>query len=267
MTAYGGPVLAVPPSAALVAWGNAWLTGHVGLDEAVDEAEHLVGPQVATDVPDEDGEVPLRRALGTLRGRGLAALRLALPAPGDLLGLPGPAAFNTAAIRAGEAVLASLPEAAIGLVPADDRRGSSYVGVRWTAYHANSAVPDVPPLPEADHDLTATLRETTDLLVRLDVPGWRAGRDPEADDALAAIRRSRSGEPVGGLAPGYSPRAHRVAALAGRLAQVVELALRDEGGAVSASEAARRREALRTLDRAVRRARVAAYNSAVAPGG
>ena len=34
------------PSAALVAWGNAWLTGHVGLDEAVDAVERLGGPHV-----------------------------------------------------------------------------------------------------------------------------------------------------------------------------------------------------------------------------
>ncbi|MQA83106.1 MAG: hypothetical protein GEV03_00390 [Streptosporangiales bacterium] len=242
----------------LVAWGNAWLTGHVGLDEAVDAVEHAGGPQVAVGIPGETEEVPLRRGLGALRIAGLTGLRLALPAPGDPLGLPGPASLNTAALEVGEAVLAALPTP-VALVPAEDRRGSSYVGVRWTAHEALRAVPDAPMLPEADHALSMTLREATETLLRLDVACWR----PELADALATLRELHHREPVGGLAPGYPPRAHRVAALAGRLAIVVELALRDEGGALTATEAARRREALNTLDRAVRRAQVAAYNSAL----
>jgi hypothetical protein len=55
-----------------------------------------------------------------------------------------------------------------------------------------------------------------------------------------------------------------VAALAGRLSVVVELARRvDEG--LTADQMRRRSEALRLLDRAVRRARVAAHNSAFDP--
>lgn len=250
---------AVTPSAALVAWGNAWLTGHVGLDEAVDAVEDTGGPQVAVDIPGEAGEVPLRRGLGALRVAGLAGLRLALPAPGDPLGLPGPAPLNLAALEVGEAVLACLPDAPVGLVPAEDRRGSSYVGIRWTAHPAATAAPAVPPLPDADQTLSTAIRDTTESLLRLDVASWR----PELADALAALREAHRREPAGDLAPGYPPRAHRVAALAGRLAAVIDLALRDEGGALTAGEATERREALRELDRAVRRARVAAYNSVV----
>src|SRR5690242_1909368 len=73
---------------ALVAWGNAWLTGSVGLDEAVDAVEKAAGPQI---LGGEPAEVTLRRGLGDLRVGGLTALRLALPEPGDPLGLTGPA--------------------------------------------------------------------------------------------------------------------------------------------------------------------------------
>ncbi len=129
---------------ALVAWGNAWLTGHVGLDEAVDAVEKNAGPQI---LGGEPAEVTLRRGLGDLRVGGLSALRLALPEPGDPLGLTGPPAFNAAAIEAGAAVVAVLDGRAMGLVPAEDRRGSSYVGVRWTPHEASAGLPDVPSSP------------------------------------------------------------------------------------------------------------------------
>src|SRR5690606_29683754 len=119
---------------ALVSWGNAWLTGHVGLDEAVDAVERIGGPQI---LGGEPAEVTLRRGLGDLRVGGMAALRLALPMPGDPLGLTGPPELNRAAIEAGAAVVAVLGDRAIGLVPAEDRRGSSYVGVRWATHDAS----------------------------------------------------------------------------------------------------------------------------------
>jgi hypothetical protein len=246
------------PSAALVAWGNAWLTGHVGLDEAVDAVERLSGPHVAADIPGESGEMPLRIGLATLRMSGLSALRLALPAPGDPLGLTGPPEFNTAATEAEEAVLAAVGDATFGLIPAEDRRGSSYVGTRWTVHEAQSAVADTPLLPEADHRLTLAVREATEALMSVDgTLEWR----PEIAEALGALRESHNHERVGGLAPGYPARAHRVAALAGRLAVVVNLAR----GTEDATQVRRRSEVLRDLDRAVRRAQVAACNSVLDP--
>jgi hypothetical protein len=243
------------PSATLVAWGNAWLTGHVGLDEAADSIERLHGPHVIAGVPDETGEVPLRRGLGALRLAGLTAFRLSLPAPGDPLGLTGPASFNANAIEAGEAVLAALDGRSLGLIPAEDRRGSSYVGTRWTAHEAHSGVADIPPLPEADHRLTLAVRDATESLLAADgAQEWR----PELADSLNALRESHRRDEVGGLAPGYPARAHRVAALAGRLAAVVDLAR-------AALPDRRRAEALRSLDMAVRRARVAACNSVLDP--
>src|SRR3569833_1073073 len=193
------------PSAALVAWGNAWLTGHVGLDEAVDAVERLGGPHVTAGLPEVTGEQPLRGGLATLRVAGLSALRLALPAPGDPLGLTGPPDFNTAAIEAEEAVLATVGDKTYGLIPAEDRRGSSYVGTLWTLHETPSAVANTPLLPEADHRLTLAVREATESLMSVDgTMEWR----PEIAEALGALRESHHHEQVGGLAPGYPARAH-----------------------------------------------------------
>jgi hypothetical protein len=248
--------VAQPPlhaSGALVAWGNAWLTGHVGLDEAVDAMERASGPGVINGIPDVPEEVPLRRGLGDLRMSGLT-------------GLPGPPELNVAAIEVGGAALIDLAGSPAALVPAEDLRGSSYVGVRWSLFQALPGQPDVPSLPEADHQLSLALREATNALLSVDdVSGRPPAVRPEILDALAALRKTHHNEPTTGLAPGYPPRAHRVAALAGRLAVVVELARTLDGHNLDAEQMRRRAEALNTLDRAVRRARVAAHNSAFDP--
>ncbi len=181
-------------SATLVAWGNAWLSGHVGLDEAVDAVERHSGPQLIGtvppgDLPFEEG-VPLRAALVRLRGlpgTRPSAFRLALPVQGDPLGLVGPGEFNQAALEAREGVLLRLADRQVGLVPTTDRRGSSYVGVSWAPYRANDTIPQVPGLAEAEQALKLTLIEvardleggtkaTYDVFARCDACGrvyWR----------------------------------------------------------------------------------------------
>lgn len=242
---------------ALVAWGNAWLVGQVGLDEAVDAVEKSAGPQI---LGGPSGEVPLRRGLGDLRVDGMVAFRLALPEPGDPLGLTGPPGFNREAIEAGAAVIAVVRDRAAGLVPAEDRRGSSYVGVRWTAHDVSPGLPDVPSLAEADRRLTLAMREATEVLLTVD---GVSGVPPEIAGALVDLRDPDRGDHP--LAPGYPPRAHRVAALAGRLCLVVDLARRMDDRGLTADQMFRRGEALRLLDCAVRRALVAACNSAFDP--
>ncbi|WP_155338456.1 hypothetical protein [Acrocarpospora corrugata] len=253
-----------PISATLVAWGNAWLTGHVGLDEAVDRVERAAGPQLvavpldaspATEplVPPpvvsasvvELSDVPLRGFLAELRGEGLTSFRLALPAPGDPLGLCGPPEFTRAAVAAEQAAIAVLAGRRLGLVPAEDRRGSSYAGVRWATLPATAADADVPQLAEAERALMLTMRSATDALVGIDGPTQGFPSLDGADDALA---------------PGYPGRAHRLGALAARLALALRLA--DERGLTSV-QLTTRSEALRDLDRAVRRARIAAHHAIV----
>ncbi|GAA3198841.1 hypothetical protein [Nonomuraea roseoviolacea] len=225
----------------MVAWGNAWLAGHVGLDEVADRVESAGGPTVV-------GDVPLRRHLADLRGDGLSEFRLALPAPGDPLGLSGPPEFNAAAVEARQAVIAVLSERRLGLVPFVDRRGSSYVGVRMSAHEAGPVRHDLPSVAEADRELTDAMRDATEALAGVDGP--------------APVRPDRLGARGGELAPGYPARAHRVAALAARLATVVQLA--GERGLTSGQVTARD-AALRDLDRAIRRALVACCHAILEP--
>jgi hypothetical protein len=239
----------------LVAWGNAWLSGHAGLDEAADRVEAASGPTVAGPALGSSGpsgspggEVTLRAFLADLRTNGLTELRLALPAPGDPLGLSGPPAFNAAAVDAGQAVIAVLPTGCLGLVPEPDLRGSSYVGVRLAVHESKPPRVDLPSIAEAEQQLTLAMRSATEALASVEGP--------------AQERPGRLERLGGELAPGYPARAHRVSTLATRLAMVVRLA--DDRGLTSGQIAARG-EALRELDRAVRRALVAAHHAIFEP--
>jgi hypothetical protein len=180
---------------------------------------------------------------------GATGFGLALPVAGDPLGLGGPGAFNSAALAAGEAVVTT--GADVGLVP--ERTGAS---VTWAEHSAlRRQVPDV---GEADRALRSALLETADELARLEVARWR----PDVADELMDLRRP---QPV--QAPHGVPS--RCLALAGRGMQamtIVELALVDDGGAISAAETTERRSALVSLERAARRALVAACSPEVWPG-
>jgi hypothetical protein len=247
-----------------VAWGNAALAGRTSLDEAAMRVCGQDEPHRVTGLPGQDGMVSLTVALGVLRGLGAGRLLLALPRPGDPLGLPGPPEFNLEALDAGEAVL-TLGEAGqdgpLGLVPECTTygpAGDTATRVLWRAHPVNpTARLDTPSLGEAERELAEALREATDALTRLDVANWR----PELAEALGAIRHhGRDAHDV--LAPGYPPRAFRVLALAQRLEAITTLAREQDGAAVSATQMAARSALLRPLERAIARAQLAAYNAA-----
>ncbi|MHC3390368.1 hypothetical protein ACLQ2E_13010 [Streptomyces lavendulocolor] len=258
-------MLSEPRSGRLAAWGNALLAGLVSPDEAVlaivgDDAVHRV-----EGLPGERGPVGLTLALGRLRALGVAGWRVALPAPGHPLGLSGPPEFNARALDAEEAVVGH--GAPFGLVPEvyeAGPEGDVHVEVVWHCLPVREAPPaDVPSLGEAERELAEALREATVVLTRLDV----AASGPVAEAALDAYRaRAEAGREV--LAPGYPPRAVRVLEMAQRVGLLVSLAYSPaygiggaHGGAVSASEMAARREALRPVERVARRAQVAAFNA------
>jgi hypothetical protein len=232
----------LPHSASLALWFSAWAEGHASLDDAAaamsdnGEVHHVLG------LPDRAEPVPMILALGLLRAEGGRRATLALPVPGDPLGLAGPGSFNAEVVSAGEGVL--VHGAGLGLVP--HRAGA---GVQWACEPATEAV-QLPDLSEADTGLRRTVSETADRLAQLDVARWR----PEVADALLELRR----ESELALPHAMSPRAVRLAAFAHRCRAVVELALEDEGGAVTAREADDRRQALLPLDHAARRGLVAA---------
>jgi hypothetical protein len=232
----------LPDSVLFALWYSAWAAGRVSLDDARDG---VVGGDGGHDVVGLTGDsepVPVIVALGRLRAEGAEAAAVALPVPGDPLGLAGPAAFNVEALDVGEAVL--LVGAGVGLVPA--RAGS---GVVWRCLPAATA-PQVPDVPEADTGLRAALLQAADELARLDVARWR----PELADELISLRRAAALP----LPAGMAPRAQRLLSLAARCRGIVDLASADDGGALTAAEADARRASLDPLDRAARRGVVAA---------
>ena len=233
----------MPVTARLAWWGTAWLRGRVSPDELLDA---VLDGDVAHRV---DGE-PLLTALAGLRTAGATGFGAAYPREGAPVGLGGPVAFNTAAIEGGEALVAVGAEA--GLVP--HRVGPT---VEWTAFPATRR--QVPDLGEADRELRGALLTVAQQLAELDLASWR----PEVADELMDLRRKR----VPGTPPGVPPRCAELAARALQALRIADLALADDGGALSASAAEQRRAAILPLDLAGRRALVAACSPEAWPPG
>jgi len=252
---------APPRSALLAAWGSAWLAGDAGLAElaqrvTVHDDLHAVSGLALDDLD-------LAGGVARLRAAGASELRVVLPAPGDPLGLPGPGPFTSAALEAGEGVVALRPDGTgTGLVPAVSAHGSALDGtvttVRWTAFDVAYSGPYCGPfLHDAEHDLRRGVVEVAATLRDLDVARWR----PDLAEALRALRsEARAGIDDDELPGGYPVRARELLVRARQLAGVVALAGSNTGGAVDTRETDAREAALRELARLVRRARVAAYN-------
>jgi len=241
---------ALPASVRLAWWGTAWLRGHVVADELIDavvddDATHLLGDHAE---PPES----LVTGLGALRSRGADAIGAALPAEGDLVGLGGPGAFNSAALDAGEAVLVldAASFVVTGLVP--DRVGAA---VTWRPLTAERR--QLPDVGEADRTLRTALLEAADTMARLEVARWR----PEVADRLMNLRH----RPVVTAPPGVPSRCADLAARGVQALEIAELALEDDGGALTAYDAEARRAAIAPLGRAGRRALVAAASPEVWP--
>lgn len=220
-------------SALLALWLGAVRAGHAGPDDLAhvvrgDDPRHLV-TLLSGEVQD------LQELAAGLAGQ----VSLALPVPGDPVGLGGPATFTLAAMEAGEAVVVG----AVGLVPEEDART-----VLWRAHPAD-------PVPWVDERETASelrvvLVDVTRRLVDLEVAEWQ----PLIPDLLMNLRH-RAPLP---LPPGCDARRIETTERAVLCLDILELARAGDGGAVSAYEMDRRRAALADLDRAARRALVGA---------
>ncbi|GAA5149282.1 hypothetical protein GCM10023340_24360 [Nocardioides marinquilinus] len=235
----------LPLSARLAWWGTAWLRGGVGPDDLLDA---VIGDDVSHLVVGTSGG--LVTLLAEMRADGATGLGAAFVAEGDLVGLGGPPAFNDAALAAGEAVVAVGAEH--GLVPA--RVGPV---VEWTTHHARRR--QVPDVGEADRQLRAVLLESADLMASLDVARWR----PEVADRLLDLRH----RPAVTAPPGTPPRCVELASRGLQALGIADLALQDDGGALSSWEVEQRRGALTPLARAGRRALVAACSPEAWPPG
>jgi hypothetical protein len=265
-------VVPVPRAALLVCWGNAWLRGQVPIDDVVaatrgsDEPHqvHDAGAATAVLPPSADRLDPLAELLLGWRAAGLRGLRLALPAAGDPLGLSGPPALTAQVIDVGEAVLTIGLSARAGveaaLVPQVSRfgpPGDEGAMVVWQVLDASARRPDVPRLREADRAFADVVRQAAGTLERLDVADWRG--DGGGRVATPTVVRT----PTFPLPPDTDPRVADLVTRAAAVRQVVEVALADDGGALTAYGAAQRRASLEPLDAAARRAIVAAVGAAV----
>ena len=220
---------------------NAMITDAVDVGRS---AAAVLGADVAHHVldPDEVGGLDsghatvLIEALPSIVGREARGWLLALPVPGRLGVLRGPAELNRAALAAGSAVIGLTGD--VALVPVE-------VGpaIQWRLYRA--VPPAAPPgRYEAERALGEAILEAGRTLARLDVA---AGPTPSAQVDL-------------GPAPGCPPRQRAAADRAARLLVACETALDHEGSSVSSYEVnARRRELERVRD-AARDALVAAVS-------
>jgi hypothetical protein len=233
----------VSSSGRLAAWCGAALAGDVDPQQvAVAVAGAHDAPHRVHGLPGTP-DLPLDDAVTLLGDLGATHVRLVLPVAGDPAGLPGPGAFNRTAIDAGAAVLA----VGAGTALIASGRGS------WVAYPVD-ADPRTPlTLREAERDLSAAVRDAADTLARLEVARW---------DPAAAGLRSDVSDHGWRLPPAADPAARRLLGEALRLSAVVEVAGANDGGSRTAGEMALRRQALRRIDIAVRRALEAACSTA-----
>ena len=254
----------------MAAWGTAVITAAAEPAQAVravtgdDEAHDVRAEMEVAAVLGLAPKSGLLELLGALLRHGVPGLVVALPAPGDVLGLPGPPAFNAAAADAREAVLV-MPDhgPAIGLVPQVTEFGSVCepgAMVTWQAQAVGRRrVTDLGSVAEADRELRVALNDATAEVARLDVARWR----DDAADRVAAIRDGGLERSM--LPPSVPQRCVRVLATAARVRAIIELASEDDGASVTAHEAQRRAETLRGLDRVSRRAMAAAVNGLLDP--
>ncbi len=235
----------LPVSGRLAWWGTAWLRGHVGPDDLLDA---VLADDVTHVVLGDEGAGSLITELGRLRQAGATGFGAAFPAEGDLVGLGGPVEFNEAALEVGESVVAIGTES--GLVPS--RVGPT---VEWTRFVARRR--QLPDVGEADRDLRAVLLASADRLAALEVARWR----PEIADRLMNLRH----RPALAAAPGVPARCVDLAARGLQALEIADLALEDDGAALTVHEINQRRGSLAPLARAGRRALVAACSPEVWP--
>ncbi len=236
-------------SARVAWWGTAWLRGHVVADQLLDAVLEDSVTHVVSGIGGVEGD-SLLTALARLRSLGAHAFGAAFPAEGDLVGLGGPAEFNRSVLEVGEGVVAV--GAGIGLTPR--AVGPTY---EWVAQPA--APRQVPDVGEADRALRSALLHAAEDLAALDVAQWR----PEVADRLMNLRHRRALP----APPGVPDRCVDLAGRGQQAIEIVEIALEHDGGSLSLGEMERRRSALVPLERAGRRALVAAFSPEVWPPG
>jgi hypothetical protein len=201
----------------------------------------------------DGGLSSLAVALGWLRSHGAGHATVALPMPGDPAGLAGPRALTEAAVAAGHAVHvagvapADSPGAADGFALVAERRDGAVI---WRSY---AAIAPPPPMTviEAQRALRETVLAAAADLAALDVAPFGPDARSSAESTLRAV------DP-GQLPAGTPAAARHLHVEASRLWLAALVGLDDDGGALTGFVAERRRDLLRALEAAARRALMAA---------
>ncbi|MHA3703912.1 hypothetical protein ACXR2U_17210, partial [Jatrophihabitans sp. YIM 134969] len=194
-----------PDIGVLAAWVTAWLRGTAAGDDLLAAIPGVRAHRVTGDTRDV-GEAAFTEVLLAWRRRGATGVRVVLPVPGDVRGLPADnPAFTAAALDAGQALVGG----GLGLVP--EAVGSGQL-LLWHAFEVGEAGPDPLTVREAQVELGAAMRETAGIFTR---ESLAAGADPAA---LAGARRA--GDQVE-LPPGHPGPAVALLAQARRLRAVL----------------------------------------------
>ena len=232
---------------------HAWATGtplERSIAQALPDIDHVAGDLDRLDLWHDLGE---------------RALLVALPAPGDLVGMPGASVeAQGAAAAGGECVF--VPGLGGLLVPTISTYGGGPEGgldvgtrVDWTAYDADP-VPrhrvEALEASQLERHLRVEIRAATEAIDAIGGQPFGAGAARTLADAALGGRW--------GLPPALPGRAARVIALAGTIDSVVDVALRAGDGALTAAEASSRHRVLLRLQRASERALADATNAACA---
>jgi hypothetical protein len=232
---------------------HAWATGGSVEDAvrlAMQDVDHVTG---------DLGRLSLWHELGE------QALLVALPAAGDLTGMPGASAEALgAAASEGECVY--VPGLGGMLVPTFSTFGHEHRGGLDTGTRVDWAAYDADPVPrhrvealeasQLERHLREELADATRSLEAVGGQPFSGGAVRELADASLGGRW--------GLPTGLPGRAARVIALAGTVGAVVDVALAAGDGSLTAAAAMARNTLLRRLQRAADRALADATNAACA---
>jgi hypothetical protein len=242
----------------------AWLTALLNRRcSAADAVDAIVGEDAFHDVAQLPGmtePIPLAPALEAISGLDLKGVRFASAAPGRIGALPGPAAFNQAAVAAGGAAVA-VSGAALGWLPSVTRHGpdgDAVTSVTWVTHPVSPRVWAPVDLSSTARLLVSAFQEALDELHRLDVARERPG-------VRELLRARTAAAPRHGLPPGHPPAASDLMDRAVQLQQVVALAREDDGGAVTGVERKRRADVLHVLELHLEEALTAAWNAGLPP--
>lgn len=265
------------PSATLTVWAAAWVSGRSAPDDLLDALRvwatrqsvaagdpvtggHTGLPWASDELADEvpgSGIMVLLKLIREAMGGPDAQLRLVLPIPGDVRGLPAGTEFAAAAIEAEEGLLAGTPGSlGTGIVPVwtDDD------ALQWQVYSTPIPLAPVPdmPLGEAEFSMREAVRDAADALQQLQttrVGSGGVGPRELIEAELAGHTRHRY--------PDSMPlRARRILDTADQVAAILTVAEREPDSAPASSTALAAQEALlRPLWTAIRDARLAAVHA------